>query len=126
MDEFVYQFIFYCFCIIVLNLNHRLLICSVYNFNKSFGFFLEIEKDEIWAVWKCESCSGDVDIDSSWLQGMVKLQCRGWSLGFYSSFTVEHHFTGFGQVSASLNLLTYLSALTTSMRLAFCYYASMA
>ena len=61
---------------------------------------------------------GDVDIDSSsgykeWLNYNVEAE----SLGFYSSFTVEHHFTGFGQVSASLNLLTYLSALTTSMRL---------
>ena len=61
---------------------------------------------------------GDVDIDSlsgykEWLNYNVEAE----SLGFYSSFTVEHHFTGFGQVSASLNLLTYLSALTTSMRL---------
>ena len=30
---------------------------------------------------------------------------------------VEHHFTGGGQISASLNLLTYLAACTTRMRL---------
>ncbi|MEL0145229.1 MAG: LLM class flavin-dependent oxidoreductase [Alphaproteobacteria bacterium] len=38
-------------------------------------------------------------------------------LGYHSVFLVEHHFTGFGQVSASLNLLTYLAARTTRMRL---------
>jgi alkanesulfonate monooxygenase SsuD/methylene tetrahydromethanopterin reductase-like flavin-dependent oxidoreductase (luciferase family) len=38
-------------------------------------------------------------------------------LGFYSTFVVEHHFTGFGQVSASLNLLTWLGARTTTLRL---------
>jgi alkanesulfonate monooxygenase SsuD/methylene tetrahydromethanopterin reductase-like flavin-dependent oxidoreductase (luciferase family) len=39
------------------------------------------------------------------------------ALGFESVFLVEHHFTGFGQVSASLNLLSYLAARTTRMRL---------
>src|SRR5688572_4563070 len=39
------------------------------------------------------------------------------SLGFESIFLVEHHFTGSGQVSASLNLLSYLAACTTRMRL---------
>ena len=38
-------------------------------------------------------------------------------LGFYSSFLVEHHFTGMGQVSSSLNLLTYLAAKTSTIRL---------
>ena len=38
-------------------------------------------------------------------------------LGFYSTFLVEHHFTGFGQVSASLNLLTWLGARTRHLRL---------
>jgi len=38
-------------------------------------------------------------------------------LSYHSVFLVEHHFTGFGQVSASLNLLTYLAARTTRMRL---------
>ena len=28
------------------------------------------------------------------------------ALGFRSSFVVEHHFTGYGQVSATINLLT--------------------
>ena len=38
-------------------------------------------------------------------------------LGYESVFVVEHHFTGVGQVSASLNLLTYLAARTRSIRL---------
>jgi len=38
-------------------------------------------------------------------------------LGFSSVFLVEHHFTGFGQVSASLNLLSYLAARTERIRL---------
>ncbi len=38
-------------------------------------------------------------------------------LGFHSIFLVEHHFTGSAQVSASLNLLTYLAARTTTIRL---------
>jgi alkanesulfonate monooxygenase SsuD/methylene tetrahydromethanopterin reductase-like flavin-dependent oxidoreductase (luciferase family) len=38
-------------------------------------------------------------------------------LGFSSVFLVEHHFTVFGQVSASMNLLTYLAARTERIRL---------
>ena len=34
-----------------------------------------------------------------------------------STFVVEHHFTGFGQVSATLNLLTWVAARTTTLRL---------
>ncbi len=61
---------------------------------------------------------GVLDVDSSagyneWLNYNVEAE----ALGYHSSFTVEHHFTGFGQVSASLNLLTYLSALTSTLRL---------
>ena len=39
------------------------------------------------------------------------------ALGFDSVFLVEHHFTGHGQVSASLSLLSYLAACTTRIRL---------
>ncbi len=38
-------------------------------------------------------------------------------LGFRSVFVVEHHFTGAGQVSASLGFLTYLAACTKRIRL---------
>jgi alkanesulfonate monooxygenase SsuD/methylene tetrahydromethanopterin reductase-like flavin-dependent oxidoreductase (luciferase family) len=39
------------------------------------------------------------------------------ALGYESVFLVEHHFTGVGQLSASLNLLTYLAAVTKRIRL---------
>jgi alkanesulfonate monooxygenase SsuD/methylene tetrahydromethanopterin reductase-like flavin-dependent oxidoreductase (luciferase family) len=39
------------------------------------------------------------------------------ALGFRATFVVEHHFTGYGQVSATLNLLTWLGACTTTLRL---------
>jgi alkanesulfonate monooxygenase SsuD/methylene tetrahydromethanopterin reductase-like flavin-dependent oxidoreductase (luciferase family) len=39
------------------------------------------------------------------------------SLGYESVFIVEHHFTGFGQVSATLNLLTWIGAKTSAIRL---------
>jgi alkanesulfonate monooxygenase SsuD/methylene tetrahydromethanopterin reductase-like flavin-dependent oxidoreductase (luciferase family) len=39
------------------------------------------------------------------------------ALGFDSSFLVEHHFSGVGQVSASLDLLAWVAARTTTMRL---------
>ena len=32
------------------------------------------------------------------------------ALGFHSTFVVEHHFTGYGQVSATINLVTWLGA----------------
>ncbi|MBI3197935.1 MAG: LLM class flavin-dependent oxidoreductase [Rhodospirillales bacterium] len=38
-------------------------------------------------------------------------------LGFRSIFLVEHHFTGAGQISASLTLLAYLAARTRTIRL---------
>jgi alkanesulfonate monooxygenase SsuD/methylene tetrahydromethanopterin reductase-like flavin-dependent oxidoreductase (luciferase family) len=39
------------------------------------------------------------------------------ALGFHSTFVVEHHFTGYGQISATLNLLTWLGARTRRLRL---------
>jgi alkanesulfonate monooxygenase SsuD/methylene tetrahydromethanopterin reductase-like flavin-dependent oxidoreductase (luciferase family) len=58
------------------------------------------------------------DVDSSlgfrqWIDYNVEAE----ALGFHSTFAVEHHFTGFGQVSATLNLLTYLAARTSTLRL---------
>ena len=34
------------------------------------------------------------------------------ALGFYGSFVTEHHFTKIGQISATLNLLTWIAART--------------
>ncbi|MPZ89139.1 MAG: LLM class flavin-dependent oxidoreductase, partial [Nitriliruptorales bacterium] len=42
---------------------------------------------------------------------------EGERLGFSSAFLVEHHFTGTGQVSAPLSLLSYLAGCTSTMRL---------
>src|SRR6266436_7967259 len=39
------------------------------------------------------------------------------ALGFHSSFVTEHHFTGIGQLSAPLTLLTFIAARTTRLRL---------
>ena len=38
-------------------------------------------------------------------------------LGYHSVFVVEHHFTGVGQLSASLNFLSYLAGRTSRIRL---------
>ena len=38
-------------------------------------------------------------------------------LGYESVFLVEHHFTGVGQLSASLNLLSFIAAVTRRIRL---------
>src|SRR6201993_3570163 len=48
-----------------------------------------------------------------WIDNNVEAE----ALGFHSTFVVEHHFTGFGQVSATLNLLTWLGARTRHLRL---------
>src|SRR5438105_3677563 len=48
-----------------------------------------------------------------WIENNIEAE----ALGFHSTFVVEHHFTGFGQVSASLNLLTWLGARTSTLRL---------
>jgi alkanesulfonate monooxygenase SsuD/methylene tetrahydromethanopterin reductase-like flavin-dependent oxidoreductase (luciferase family) len=58
------------------------------------------------------------DTDSS--QGFrefIENNVEAEALGYHSTFLVEHHFTGFGQVSASLNLLTWLGARTRHLRL---------
>ena len=38
------------------------------------------------------------------------------ALGYHGTFCVEHHFTGWGQISATLNLLTWLAARTRTLR----------
>src|SRR5688572_4586981 len=48
-----------------------------------------------------------------WIEYNVEAE----ALGFRSTFCVEHHFTGYGQVSATLNLLTWLGSRTKSLRL---------
>jgi len=61
---------------------------------------------------------GELDADSiQGYQNWVEYNIEAEALGLHSTFTVEHHFTGLGQVSASINLLTYLAAKTTTLRL---------
>jgi alkanesulfonate monooxygenase SsuD/methylene tetrahydromethanopterin reductase-like flavin-dependent oxidoreductase (luciferase family) len=58
------------------------------------------------------------DTDSSQgFRDFIENNVEAEALGYYSTFLVEHHFTGFGQVSASLNLLTWLGARTRNLRL---------
>jgi len=61
---------------------------------------------------------GGPDVDSA--QGFreyVDYAIEAEALGYDSIFVVEHHFTGYGQVSASLNLLTWVAAKTKTLRL---------
>src|SRR5204862_7227850 len=61
---------------------------------------------------------GGADIDSAQgFRDFVDYNVEAEALGYDSSFVVEHHFTGFGQVSAALNLLTWVGARTSTLRL---------
>jgi alkanesulfonate monooxygenase SsuD/methylene tetrahydromethanopterin reductase-like flavin-dependent oxidoreductase (luciferase family) len=60
---------------------------------------------------------GEQASDSRIYTDYVDYICEAEALGFHSVFLVEHHFTGFGQISATLNFLTYLAAKTTTIRL---------
>jgi len=61
---------------------------------------------------------GGPDVDSGvGFRDFVDYNVEAESLGFHSTFLVEHHFTGFGQISATLNLLTFIAARTTTLRL---------
>ena len=55
--------------------------------------------------------------DSQGYQDFVDLIVEAETLDYHSIFIVEHHFTGIGQVSATLNMLTYLAAKTSRIRL---------
>ena len=55
--------------------------------------------------------------DSSGYHDFINYIVEAERLGFSSVFLVEHHFTGFGQISATLNFLTYLAAKTSRIRL---------
>ncbi len=61
---------------------------------------------------------GGSDLDSG--QGFrdyIEYNVEAEALGYQSTFVVEHHFTGLGQVSARLNLLTWVAARTKTLRL---------
>lgn len=46
----------------------------------------------------------------------IEFNVEAESLGYHSTFLVEHHFTGWGQVSATLHLLNWLAARTRTLR----------
>jgi alkanesulfonate monooxygenase SsuD/methylene tetrahydromethanopterin reductase-like flavin-dependent oxidoreductase (luciferase family) len=61
---------------------------------------------------------GGPDVDSAaGFKDYIDYVIEAEALGYESAFIVEHHFTGFGQVSATLNLLTWIGARTTTLRL---------
>jgi len=60
--------------------------------------------------------SGEFD-SAEGFRDFIDYNVEAEALGFHGTFVVEHHFTGFGQVSATLNLLTWLGARTRTLRL---------
>jgi alkanesulfonate monooxygenase SsuD/methylene tetrahydromethanopterin reductase-like flavin-dependent oxidoreductase (luciferase family) len=61
--------------------------------------------------------AGEQASDSRIYTDYIDYICEAEQLGFHSVFLVEHHFTGFGQVSSTLQFLTYLAAKTSTLRL---------
>ncbi|OGA24842.1 MAG: F420-dependent methylene-tetrahydromethanopterin reductase [Betaproteobacteria bacterium RIFCSPLOWO2_02_FULL_67_26] len=49
-------------------------------------------------------------------RSFVEFNVEAEALGYHSSFVVEHHFSGWNQISATLNLLTWIAARTKSLR----------
>src|SRR6202041_1859136 len=60
--------------------------------------------------------NGEFD-SSEGFRDFIDYNIEAEALGFHGTFVVEHHFTGFGQVSATINLLTWLGARTRTLRL---------
>src|ERR1700752_4932046 len=61
---------------------------------------------------------GGAEFDSSeGFRDFIEYNVEAEGRGFHSTFVVEHHFTGYGQVSATINLLTWLGARTRRLRL---------
>jgi alkanesulfonate monooxygenase SsuD/methylene tetrahydromethanopterin reductase-like flavin-dependent oxidoreductase (luciferase family) len=68
----------------------------------------------------CSAQASRDDLPAETGQGFrdyLDLNVEAEELGFHSSFLVEHHFTGWNQVSATLMLLTCLAMRTTRLRL---------
>ena len=65
-----------------------------------------------------QAMRGGPDVDSgACFREFVENNVKAEALGYVSSFVVEHHFTGFGQISATLSLLTFIAARTKTLRL---------
>jgi alkanesulfonate monooxygenase SsuD/methylene tetrahydromethanopterin reductase-like flavin-dependent oxidoreductase (luciferase family) len=64
-----------------------------------------------------KSAGGGPAGDSQGYRNFIDYVLLAEELAYDSVFLVEHHFTGVGQVSASLNLLSYLAGRTSRIRL---------
>jgi alkanesulfonate monooxygenase SsuD/methylene tetrahydromethanopterin reductase-like flavin-dependent oxidoreductase (luciferase family) len=65
-----------------------------------------------------QAARGGADVDSGiGFRQFVDNNVEVEQLGYHSSFVVEHHFTGFGQISATLNLLSWVGARTSTLRI---------
>ena len=61
--------------------------------------------------------SGDpAAVPGQGFRDFIEFNVEAEALGYHSTFQVEHHFTGWNQVSATLNLLTWVAARTTTLR----------
>ena len=68
----------------------------------------------------CSAQAGNNELGPETGQGFrdyLDFNVEAEALGYHSSFSVEHHFTGWNQVSATLTLLTCLAMRTTTLRL---------
>src|SRR5262245_42865952 len=70
----------------------------------------------IFGSAQARRAGADVDSGIGFRQ-FVERNVEAEALGYHSTFVVEHHFTGFGQISATLNLLTWIGARTKTLRL---------
>jgi alkanesulfonate monooxygenase SsuD/methylene tetrahydromethanopterin reductase-like flavin-dependent oxidoreductase (luciferase family) len=61
-------------------------------------------------------CTADVDTAEA-IRGYVELNVEAEALGLRSTFLVEHHFSGWNQVAATLMLQTLVAARTSTLRL---------
>jgi len=61
-------------------------------------------------------CTADVDTTQA-IRDHVELNVEAEALGFVSSFLVEHHFSGWNQVAATLLVQTCVATATSSLRL---------
>ena len=61
-------------------------------------------------------CTADVDTAQA-ISNYVEFNVEAEALGFVSSFLVEHHFSGWNQVAATLMLQTCVAGRTSTLRL---------
>jgi alkanesulfonate monooxygenase SsuD/methylene tetrahydromethanopterin reductase-like flavin-dependent oxidoreductase (luciferase family) len=57
------------------------------------------------------------DVSSRKLAGYIETMVEAEALGYWGTFLTEHHFTGVGQISAPLQVLTAIAMRTTRLRL---------